>query len=130
MKHLFRILAGHSPVIRWALVGVSTFLIDLIIFLQFYSATSSVLLSNFISGIFSISFNYLANYFWSFESQSDHSKSGLKYLASLLIVWGVNTILIKFLISSGIHANYAKLIPALIIAPFSFYTLNFIVFKK
>jgi putative flippase GtrA len=130
MKQLVEALARHSPTIRWALVGISTFLIDYIIFLKLYSNTSSVLFSNFVSGVFSIVFNYLSNYFWSFNSQSDHSKSGLKYLVNLIIIWGVNTFLIKFLILAGIQENYAKLIPALIIAPFSFFSLKFIVFKK
>ena len=130
MNRFVETLVRHPSIVRWTLVGVSTFLIDFIIFLKLYSTTSSVLFSNFVSGIFSVIFNYLSNYFWSFNSKSDHSKSGLKYLVNLIIIWGVNTFLIKFLILAGIQENYAKLIPALIIAPFSFYSLRFVVFRK
>ena len=37
--------------------------------------------------------------------------------------------LLKALISSGIEARYAKLMPVLIIAPLSFISLRFFVFK-
>ena len=115
--------------IRWALVGVTTFIIDYIIFLPLYAITSSVLIANFTSGVFSISFNYLAHYSFSFKSDATHSKSGIKYLINLIIFWVVSTILLNILISSGIAAQYAKLLPVPIIAPLSFLSLKFLVFN-
>jgi putative flippase GtrA len=116
--------------IRWALVGVATFVIDYIIFLSLYTIISSVLIANFTSGVFSISFNYLAHYSFSFESNATHSKSGVKYLINLIIFWGISTILLNILISSGIAPQYAKLIPVPIIAPLSFLSLKFLVFNQ
>ncbi len=114
---------------RWALVGVITFTIDYLIFILIYSSIESVLLANFCAGLVSISFNYTAHYFWSFKSESDHSKSGVKYLFNLIIFWTVSTLLLKVLITAGIEAKYAKFIPVPIIAPLSFLGLKFFVFN-
>ena len=115
---------------RWALVGVITFTIDYLIFISIYSLIESVLLANFCAGLISISFNYLAHYFWSFKSESDHSKSGTKYLFNLIIFWVVSTLILKVLITAGIEAKYAKFIPVPIVAPLSFLSLKFFVFNK
>jgi putative flippase GtrA len=115
---------------RWALVGVTTAVIDYTMFISMYSIISSVLIANFFAGLFSIGFNYSAHYFWSFKSQSDHAKAGLKYLISLLTFWSLSTLLLKILITAGIDPKFAKLIPIPIIAPLSFISLRFFVFKK
>ena len=130
MKISFKALLEHKQIFRWALVGSMTFLIDYIFFMYLYLLTSSVLFANFISAIFSIVFNYLAHYQWSFRSQLGHSKSSVRYFISLSFFWVVNTTLLKILITSGVDARYAKLIPVLIISPFSFVLFNFLVFSK
>ena len=111
-------------------MGIATFVIDYTIFLLLYTITTSVLIANFTSGVFSILFNYLAHYSFSFKSDATHSKSGVKYLINLVIFWGISTILLSTLISSGISPQYAKLIPVPIIAPLSFLSLKFLVFYQ
>ena len=125
-SYLFHFGAAH----RWALVGSVTFLIDYLSFLTIYSANSSVYIANFFSGLLSIFFNYTAHYFWSFKSDSNHSKSGIKYVINLILFWSLGTLVLKLLISSGLEAKYAKIIPILIIAPLSFISLKFFVFKN
>ena len=115
---------------RWALVGTATTVIDYLIFIGMYSVITSVLVANFLAGLFSITFNYLAHYFWSFKSQADHSKSGVKYFVNLVIFWTAGTLLLKVLITSGMDPKLAKLIPIPFIAPLSFLSLKFYVFKK
>ena len=115
---------------RWALVGITTTVIDYIIFISIYSVITSVLIANFFAGLFSITFNYLAHYFWSFKSRADHSNSGVKYLLNLVIFWSAGTLLLKVLITAGIDPKIAKLIPIPFIAPLSFLSLKFYVFKK
>ena len=112
------------------MVGITTTVIDYFIFIAMYSVITSVLIANFCAGLFSITFNYLAHYFWSFKSQADHSKSGLKYLLNLIIFWSTGTLLLKVLITVGIDPKIAKLIPIPFIAPLSFLSLKFYVFKK
>ena len=124
------LIKKYSSMWRWALVGVTTTVIDYLIFISMYSVITSVLIANFCAGLFSITFNYLAHYFWSFKSQADHSKSGLKYLLNLVIFWSVGTLLLKVLITAGIDPKIAKLIPIPFIAPLSFLSLKFYVFKK
>ena len=120
----------YGSLLRWALVGVTTALIDYAMFISMYSVIISVLAANFLAGVVSLSFNYSAHYYWSFKSQTDHTKAGLKYLINLITFWSISTILLKILISSGINPKIAKLIPIPIIAPLSFISLRFFVFNK
>jgi putative flippase GtrA len=130
MQKLITIFKKYGSLWRWALVGVTTTVIDYAIFVSIYSVITSVLVANFFAGLVSIGFNYSAHYFWSFKSQTDHTKSGLKYLINLITFWSISTILLKILITSGLDPKIAKLIPIPIIAPLSFISLKFFVFKK
>ena len=115
---------------RWALVGTLTAVIDYFIFLFLYSLIPSVLFANFFSGLASLTFNYLAHYFWSFKSASDHKQSGARYLINLIVIWSLGTVFLKILITSGIDPRIAKIIPVLVTAPGSYISLNYFVFKK
>ena len=130
MQKIIRLFQRYGSLFRWALVGVSTAVIDYIIFISLYSVLTSVLVANFFAGLVSIGFNYSAHYFWSFKSQTDHTKAGLKYLINLITFWSISTLLLKILITSGLDPKIAKLIPIPIIAPLSFISLRFFVFKK
>ncbi len=130
MQKIIRLFGRYGSLFRWALVGVSTTVIDYIIFISLYSVVTSVLVANFFAGLVSIGFNYSAHYFWSFKSQTDHTKAGLKYLINLITFWSISTLLLKILITSGLDPKIAKLMPIPIIAPLSFISLRFFVFKK
>ena len=129
-QKVITLIKKYGSMWRWALVGITTTVIDYLIFISMYSVITSVLIANFFAGLFSITFNYLAHYFWSFKSQANHSKSGIKYLLNLVIFWSVGTLLLQVLITSGIDPKIAKLIPIPFIAPLSFLSLKFYVFKK
>jgi len=128
-QKVITLIKKYSSMWRWALVGTTTAVIDYLIFISMYSVITSVLIANFCAGLFSITFNYLAHYFWSFKSQADHSRSGIKYLLNLIVFWSAGTLLLKVLITAGIDPKIAKLIPIPFIAPLSFLSLKFIVFK-
>ena len=130
MQKLITLFKKYGSIWRWALVGVTTTIIDYIIFISVYSVITSVLVANFSAGLVSIGFNYSAHYFWSFKSQTDHTKAGLKYLINLITFWSISTLLLKILITSGFDPKIAKLMPIPIIAPLSFISLKFFVFKK
>ena len=130
MQKLTNLFKKYGSLWRWALVGVTTTVIDYIIFISIYSVIISVLVANFIAGLVSIGFNYSAHYFWSFKSQTDHTKSGLKYLINLITFWSISTLFLKILITAGLDPKIAKLMPIPIIAPLSFISLRFFVFKK
>ena len=120
----------YGSIWRWALVGSATTIIDYIIFISLYSVITSVLVANFCAGLASVSFNYAAHYFWSFKSRSDHKKVGIKYLINLITFWSTSTLMLKILINTGLDPKIAKFIPIPIIAPLSFLSLRFLVFKK
>ena len=129
-QKVITLIKKYGSMWRWALVGITTTVIDYLIFISMYSVITSVLIANFFAGLFSITFNYLAHYFWSFKSQADHSKSGFKFLINLVIFWTAGTLLLNVLITAGIDPKIAKLISIFFIAPLSFLSLKFYVFKK
>ena len=130
MQKIIPLFEKYGSISRWALVGVTTTAIDYILFISIYSVIISVLVANFFAGLVSLSFNYSAHYFWSFKSQTDHSTAALKYLINLITFWSISTLLLKILITSGFDPKIAKLMPISIIAPLSFISLRFFVFKK
>ncbi len=130
MQNVISLVKRYGSMWRWAIVGTATTIIDYLIFVGMYSVITSVLVANFLAGLFSITFNYLAHYFWSFRSEADHGKSGSKYLINLIIFWSLGTLLLKALITAGIDPKIAKLIPIPFIAPLSFLSLKFFVFRK
>ena len=126
---LATLLTRYGSIWRWALVGSTTTIIDYIIFISLYSVITSVLAANFCAGLASVSFNYVAHYFWSFKSRSDHTRAGIKYFINLITFWSISTLMLKTLINNGLEPKIAKLIPIPIIAPLSFLSLRFLVFK-
>ena len=130
MQKLSTLIIWFGAIWRWALVGVTTAIIDYITFISMYSVITSVLIANFFAGLVSISFNYSAHYFCSFKSQTNHTKAGLKYLINLITFWSLSTLMLKALITAGVDPKIAKLLPIPIIAPLSFISLRFFVFKK
>ena len=127
---LTTLLIKYGSIWRWALVGTTTTIIDYITFISLYSVITSVIAANFCAGLVSVTFNYAAHYFWSFKSRSDHTKAGIKYLINLITFWSISTLMLKTLISTGLDPKIAKLVPIPIIAPLSFLSLRFLVFKK
>jgi putative flippase GtrA len=130
MQNVISLFKRYGSIWRWALVGIITVIIDYIIFIGMYSVITSVLVANFLAGLLSITFNYLAHYSWSFKSETDYGKSGIKFLINLVIFWSLGTLLLKGLITAGIDPKIAKLLPIPFIAPLSFLSLKFFVFKR
>ncbi len=116
--------------LRWMLVGFFTTATDYLIFISLYGPIDSVVFSNFISGFVATSINYYTHHRWTFKSEQDHSKSGIRYLLNLIFWWAISTLTIKALIVLEIDPRIAKLLPILIIAPINYFVLNHIVFKK
>jgi putative flippase GtrA len=116
--------------LRWVTVGVSTTLIDYLIFITIYGPVNSVFIANSFSASVSTSINYYAHHRWTFKSDQNHSRSGFKYILNLIFWWLVSTSIIKALILLAIDPKIAKLAPLLVIAPINYLVLNKIVFKK
>ena len=116
--------------LRWVLVGVTTTVIDYLIFITLYGPINSVFVVNLISSAVATSLNYFTHHRWTFKSDQNHSRSGIKYLVNLTFWWLVSTSIIKALIVLSIDPKIAKLVPILLIAPINYFVLNKIVFKK
>jgi putative flippase GtrA len=116
--------------IRWGLVGVTTTLVDYLLFISIYGPINSVFLANLISASVATCINYLTHHRWTFKSEQNHSSSGVKYLLNLIFWWLVSTSIIKILLVSGLDPKIAKLVPLVLIVPINYFVLNYLVFKK
>jgi putative flippase GtrA len=116
--------------VRWVLVGVTTTVIDYFIFIILYGPINSVFVVNLISSAVATSLNYFTHHRWTFKSDQNYSRSGIKYLVNLAFWWLISTSIIKALIVFNIDPKIAKLAPILLIAPINYFVLNKIIFKK
>ena len=116
--------------VRWGLVGMTTTLVDYLLFISLYGPISSVFLANLISVTVATCINYLTHHRWTFKSEQNHSRSGFKYLLTLIFWWFVSTSIIKILLVSGFDPKIAKLVPLVLIVPVNYFVLNYLVFKK
>ena len=116
--------------IRWGLVGLTTTAIDFILFTTLYYAINSVFISNLISATVATSINYATHHRWTFKSDQQHAKSGVKYLLNLIFWWVVSSSIIKILVALGVDVKIAKLAPLVFIVPVNYFVLNRVVFKK
>lgn len=116
--------------IRWAVIGVTTFTIDYLLFLILFDFNESVYLSNLISVTIATSFNYYMHHKWTFKTNQYHAKSGVKYLLNLTFWWFISTTIIKALVESGVDPRFAKIAPLVFIVPISYFVLSKIVFKR
>jgi putative flippase GtrA len=116
--------------VRWGTVGLATFIIDYSMFITLFHFTSSVLVPNLLSMSIATSFNYYTHHRWTFKSEQNHAKSGLKYLVNLIFWWLVSTSIIKSLLILDVDAKVAKLAPLALVIPINYFVLNKIVFKK
>ena len=129
VKDLFAKYVTQS-MIRWSAVGITTFVIDYILFLALYDLSNSVFLANLISATIATSINYYTHHQWTFRSQQNHSSSGFKYLVNLTFWWFISTTVIKTLVVFGIDPKFAKLAPLVLIVPINYFVLNKIVFRQ
>jgi putative flippase GtrA len=116
--------------LRWGLVGITTTVVDYILFISLYGPINSVFLANLISATVATSINYFTHHRWTFKSEQNHSRSGLKYLLNLIFWWLVSTSIIKILLVSGFDPKIAKLVPLVLIVPVNYFVLNYLVFKN
>ena len=116
--------------LRWAAVGITTTAIDYILFITLFGPINSVFIANLFAAVVATSFNYLTHHRWTFKSNQQHSRSGIKYLMNLIFWWLISSSIIKTLVEAGLDPRVAKLVPFIFIVPVNYFVLNKIVFKK
>lgn len=116
--------------VRWFIVGITSLAIDICGFALGLEIAESVFVANLISAILSTSFNYLAHYFWTFNSKVRHGKTILRYYLNIFFLWIGSSLLIKLLILNGFGPLVAKVLSLVLILPLNFLTLKFLVYKE
>ena len=133
MKTRFKALKDkyfEASMLRWGAVGITTTVIDYILFIYLYGPTDSVFLANLIAASIATSLNYYTHHRWTFKSEQNHSRSGFKYLLNLTFWWFISTSIIQALVLLNIDPKIAKLAPLIFIVPVNYFVLNYLVFKK
>ena len=120
----------EPSMLRWGAVGITTTVIDYLLFISLYGPTNSVFLANLIAASIATSLNYYTHHRWTFKSEQNHSRSGIKYLLNLVFWWFISTSIIQALVLLDINAKFAKLAPLIFIVPVNYFILNKLVFKK
>ena len=115
---------------RWGFVGMTTTLVDYLLFISLYGPIKSVFLANLISTSLATCINYLTHHRWTFKSEQNHSRSSFKYFLNLVFWWLVSTSILKILLESGFDPRIAKIVPLVLIVPVNFFVLKYLVFKK
>jgi putative flippase GtrA len=130
MKKITDLIKNFKQVWRWMLVGLAIRIIDYFVFIFAYFLVSSIYLSNLISGLISIPLSYISHYFYTFKSSEKIKESSFRYVLRLIILWIFGTFLLKFLLQIGFDVKVIKLIAIPIMAPISYFSLKFFVFKQ
>jgi putative flippase GtrA len=129
-KKIFALVEKFKSVWRWMLVGLLIRITDYLVFIFSYSVVSSVYIANFFSGVISVPLSYISHRYYTFSSEENISKSGLRYLFRLIILWIFGTFLLRLLLQLGINPNIIKIVAIPIMAPISYFSLKLFVFKK
>jgi putative flippase GtrA len=116
--------------LRWSAVGIFTTAVDYSLFVNLYGPINSVFIANLISSAVATVINYFTHYRWTFKSEQNHSRSGIKYLLNLTFWWLVSTSIIKALVVLDVDPKIAKIVPLVVIVPVNYFVLNFVVFKR
>jgi putative flippase GtrA len=116
--------------LRWGTVGIFTTTVDYLLFINLYGPINSVFIANLISAAVATLINYFTHHRWTFKSEQNYSRSGIKYLLNLTFWWLVSTSIIKVLVVLNIDPKIAKLAPLIVIVPVNYFVLNYLVFKK
>jgi len=116
--------------IRWFIVGITSLFLDIGGFALGLEISTSIFIANFIAAILSTSFNYLAHYFWTFNSKGRHGGTILRYYLNIFFLFIGSTLLIQLLILNGLEPLVAKILSLVLILPLNFLTLKFFVYKE
>jgi putative flippase GtrA len=116
--------------IRWFIVGITSLFIDIGGFALGLEISTSIFIANFLAVILSTSFNYLAHYFWTFNSRGKHVNTILRYYLNILFLWIGSSLLIELLILKSLEPLIAKVLSLVLILPLNFLTLKFFVYKE
>ena len=120
----------EASMLRWVVVGITTTVIDYLLFISLYGPINSVFLANLIAASIATSLNYFTHHHWTFKSEQNHSRSGFKYLLNLTFWWFISTSIIQALVLLNIDPKIAKLAPLIFIVPVNYFVLNKLVFRK
>ena len=110
--------------IKWSFVGSVSLLLDIGVFTYSYHLIEIVTISNFVAAVFSTTFNYLAHYFWTFNSVKEHGSTLKRYLLNIAFLWVTGTLIIEILFSNGVSEVSSKAISMSIILPFNYFVLR------
>ena len=125
-----KVLSHDSNIRRWAIVGLSTTLMDWSLFVLFYRYMHNVFFSNSLSLVLSTSTNHLLHHYWTFQNQARISKSTVRFAFWTITLSLTESFLVAKAIHSGLPAFMAKGLAMGLLILVSFTVLRKWVYKK
>jgi putative flippase GtrA len=117
--------------LKYAVVGITTELIDLVTYLLLISVGMHYLLADNVNNIFVMGFNYLAHRRFTFNSeQKVHFEVG-KYIINLLIIYTYSTVLLYIFVDIiGFSELVGKLIQIAMVPVINYLLLKRFVYRQ
>ena len=125
-----KVISHNSNIRRWAVVGVSTTLMDWALFVLFYRLNHDVLISNSLSLVLSTSTNHLLHHNWTFRNQARISQSTRRFALWTITLSLLESFLVARAIYWGLPAFMAKGLAMGLLILVSFTVLRKWVYKK
>lgn len=116
-------------ILRWFLVGLSTFLIDYVLFVNLY-AHLPLLIANFFSTSVAVTYNFSLHKHWTFDNSTSHISAISRYALAMFFNYLLNSSVVKLSFLFEMSPFVSKFIAAGISAPVNYFVLRLFVFKR
>jgi putative flippase GtrA len=116
--------------VKWAVVGLFSAVLDIVLFRWLYEITHSVLVSNLVSQTVVVSIGFTLNNIWAFKASQKIRESLPRFFITLGFNYIFNSALVWMFLKCGFSPTWAKVLSIPIQAPFTFLILDVWVFHK
>ena len=136
MKQIVKLMKKHKSFIAYAVFGVFTTIVNIVVYnVCYYNLECSNTLSNIIAWIFAVTFAYLTNKVWVFDSKSwkwEVLRREVTTFISCRLATGVMDLIIMFVCVDfmGWHAMIMKLLSNILVIILNYVFSKLVIFKK
>ena len=114
---------------KWIVVGTTSTLIDFFSFGIVFRMENSVVKANLVAAFLSTTFNYLMNFFFTFNPMNRHRATLSRYLIVQLITFLISTLILKIFIENSISASFSKSIIIAMFLPINYLVQKYYIYR-
>lgn len=127
VRDSFRI---YKEILKFSASSFLGFLVDYAVYSLLLLFTDVLWVVNVVARIVSATVNFAINRRYVFSSKESVWKSAVKYFLLAAVILAGNTVVLNFLVNTGLHKLWAKLITELFFFIFSWLVQRLVVFRK